>query len=78
MTDRTIKVSKYSTGWGFAEDFPNGADGGIDTTKLPNIDLYTLAYQLKELENRRAREISLEVLKKFAKRYKTKVVIVQT
>ena len=76
MTERTIKVSKFPTGWGFAEDFPDGPKGKIDLNRLPNIDLYTLAFQLKELENRRARDISLSVLRKFAKRYKTKVVIV--
>lgn len=76
MTDRTIKVSKFPTGWGFADCFPNGLTGQMDDKKLPNIDLYTLDFQLKQLNERRAKDISLSILKKFAKRYRTKVVVV--
>jgi hypothetical protein len=76
MTERTIKITKYPTGWGFAECFPEGISKPMDTTKLPNIDLYTLAFQLRQLDTKQARDVSIDVLKKFAKRYKTKVVIV--
>ena len=67
MTGRTIKIVKTPTGWGFQNSVVPGSPD--------NLDLYTILFNISELKDNRGRDVSLHSLRKFAKRYKTKVVV---
>jgi len=69
MTERTIKIEKVGDRYGFT------IDPILHKRSPDNLDLYTLTFQLRNLEGGFATESGVAILKKFAKKYRTKVVI---